>query len=153
MSVCLLEAPQPESDRRRHVARSGLTLRPSQALDGRTLAGLTKTDPDSLGAFLDALMSLEALTRYEQGRDGLTAFSRRMVAGAEGAASIPVLLGWIGSAAPAESRCDRWGFGWTRCDVSIGCSPGRVWETGVTTLQNSQKGRPGEQSQECQIDH
>ena len=31
------------------------------------------------------------------------------------------------------------------CDVSIGCSPGRVWETGVTTLQHSQRKRPGEQ--------
>ena len=30
-----------------------------------------------------------------------------------------------------------------RCDVSIGCSPGRVWETGVTTLQNSQRNPPG----------
>ena len=40
----------------------------------------------------------------------------------------------------------------TSCDVSIGCSPGRVWETGVTTLQSLQKERPGEQSQECQID-
>lgn len=27
----------------------------------------------------------------------------------------------------------------TRCDVSIGCSPGLVWETGVATLQDSQK--------------
>ena len=40
----------------------------------------------------------------------------------------------------------------TSCDVSIGCSPGRVWETGVTTLQHSQRGRPGERAQECQID-
>ena len=38
------------------------------------------------------------------------------------------------------------------CDVPIGCSPSQFWETGVTTLQDSQKGRPGEQSQECQID-
>jgi hypothetical protein len=30
-----------------------------------------------------------------------------------------------------------------RCDVSIGCSPGRVWETGVTTLQDSQRNSPG----------
>jgi len=27
----------------------------------------------------------------------------------------------------------------TSCDVSIGCSPGRVWETGVTTLQSSER--------------
>ena len=32
-----------------------------------------------------------------------------------------------------------------RCDVSIGCSPGRVWETGVATLQNSQRNQPDEQ--------
>ena len=38
------------------------------------------------------------------------------------------------------------------CDVPIGCSPEGVWETGVTPLQDSQKGRPGEQPQECQID-
>jgi hypothetical protein len=31
------------------------------------------------------------------------------------------------------------------CDVSIGCSPGRVWETGVTKLQHSQRKQPGEQ--------
>ena len=31
------------------------------------------------------------------------------------------------------------------CDVSIGCSPGRFWEAGVTTLQHSQRKQPGEQ--------
>ena len=31
------------------------------------------------------------------------------------------------------------------CDVSIGCSPGRIWETGVSTLQNFQRSQPDEQ--------
>lgn len=32
-----------------------------------------------------------------------------------------------------------------RCRVPIGCSPGQVWETGVTTLQTSRQDCPGEQ--------
>jgi hypothetical protein len=32
-----------------------------------------------------------------------------------------------------------------RCDVSIGCSTGQVWETGVTTLQQLRGILPDEQ--------
>jgi len=34
---------------------------------------------------------------------------------------------------------------WASCDVSIGCSPGQVWETGVTTLQLHTGNPPDEQ--------
>jgi hypothetical protein len=33
-----------------------------------------------------------------------------------------------------------------RCDVSIGCSPGGIWETGVLDASDSQENLPDEQS-------
>lgn len=60
------------------------------------LAALTSTHAPSLGSLMDVLAGWGVFSREGEGRYGLTDVSKRMVPGAEGAANLPVLLGWVG---------------------------------------------------------
>jgi hypothetical protein len=45
----------------------------------------------------------------------------------------------------AENKLEEIAYTVSRCNVSIGCSPGRMWETGVSRLHDPTRNLPDEQ--------
>jgi SAM-dependent methyltransferase len=75
-------------------------------LDAAALARRTGTHAPSLASAMDALSCWGVFARDGDGQYALTPFSRRLLPGEEGGASVPFLLGWVGHPAVYEGFGD-----------------------------------------------